>query len=125
MSAHEQGHDSDQMTNPSGYDKHDVSVLGITLVAIGSIIFLVISGALLDTNYVFEREKISQEQTLKPRDPRWTTLHEQEVKRMNSYGYADTLKVMAHIPIDSAMELVLKERGATTSTSLPSTGTGK
>lgn len=101
--------DAGHPSHPSGYDKHEVSVLGIALVALGSIIFLVVSGALLDTYYVMEREKIAYEQTLKPRDERLITLRSQEEKRMHGYGYADTTKVMAHIPVDSAIQEVLKE----------------
>lgn len=111
MSGHDQHtHDnSEHLSHPSGYDKHEVSVLGIALVALGSIVFLVVSGALLDTYYVLEREKIAYEQTLKPRDERLITLRSQEDKRLSGYGYADTTKVMAHIPIDSAIQQVVQE----------------
>lgn len=111
MSGHDQhSHgDSGHPSHPSGYDKHEVSVLGIALVALGSIVFLVVSGALLDTYYVMEREKIAYEQTLKPRDERLLSLRAQENSRMHGYGYADTTKVMAHIPIDSAIQQVVQE----------------
>ena len=76
-----------------------VVILAILLVWLRSYFFLV-------------RNETVQKNYLSAPNPKIDELHAHEQQVLTSYGWVDQQKGIVHIPIDQAMELMVRERGA-------------
>lgn len=102
--------------HPSGYEKRDANVLGITIVAVAVVVLVVLFVVWLDDYFVHTREELTYEMSLKPVSPERLELEARDDSLLSTYGVtADTAEVTYRIPIEAAMKLVAAEHGADTS----------
>lgn len=95
----------------SGYEKKDVNVKIMTLVGISIVLFLAVSLALLNEYFLSEKEKVVYSEVLQPKSVSLEELQAKEMKVLTSYSYDSTTQTYS-IPIDTAMELYLKENSS-------------
>lgn len=99
--------------HPSGYEKTDTNILRITVVTVISVLVIVISVVILYDYFIRVKEEIIYEQELKPESPELLELRAAEADSLNNYILLDSAKGQYQIPIDEAMELVVKETSGT------------
>ena len=92
-----------------GYEKRDISISYTLIGTILAVIFVVGSIILLNEYFHYIREQVIYEQQLQPQSKMLKELRAYEDSVMNSYGYADTTKQVYRIPIDKAMEMMVKD----------------
>ncbi len=88
-----------------GFDKGDVNVTITVIVTVVTIALIVFSVVLLNEYFISVREEVVQTQVLNIKSKLLTELHAIENERLNSYGIADSVNNIYHIPIDRAMDL--------------------
>ena len=93
----------------AGYEKRDVNIKKLTLVGISIVLFLAISLPLLNEYFLIEKEKIEYDAVLKPKSISLEELHARENSVLTSYNLIDTANGIYSIPLDSAIELYVKE----------------
>ena len=93
----------------SGYEKRDLNLKWVAGIAILSILILVVFLVLLDSFFVVEREAQVYDSVLNSSSKEYQEIMARDTRILNSYGYVDKEKGLVHIPIDKAMELLVKE----------------
>jgi len=128
-------HDSHVMTgdHPLPPD-HPEQVKVILLWGVTTVIILAILLVWLRSYFFVVRNETIQKNYLSAPNPKIDDLHAHEKQVLNSYGWVDRQKGIVHIPIDQAMELMVRDSGrgvagsgSTTQGSAPSgaAGTGR
>jgi hypothetical protein len=92
-----------------GYEKKDVNVKAVLLVAAVIVVVIVISVLGVNQFVIYEKEKSAYEIRLKPDNPQLLELQAHEDSVLTSYKLLDTVKGYYQIPIDQAMDRVAKE----------------
>lgn len=106
MSAHDvQPHGN----SSTGYEKRDVNVLLVGLVALAVIVVVVVLSLIVEQFFEVSRERDYYEMVLKPENPQLIELHASEEARLHSYKLIDPAKGVWQIPIDSAIKLEAAE----------------
>ncbi len=95
------------MAETSGYEKKDVSVKVVVIVAILSALLLVAFVVLLDDYFVYTSQKDLYARELSVPSKQLEELHQHEKEALNSYKIVDQKKGIYQIPIDRAMKLTI------------------
>ncbi len=93
----------------AGYEKRDVSTKKVLFWGIAGVIIVVIIVVFLVEYFIFVKEEYYHEYVEKPRSEELMKLRERENKELASYKLLDDEKGIYRIPIERAMELVVKE----------------
>lgn len=96
-------------TNPKGYEKRDVNVRMIGIIALLSVALIVFFVINLNDFFLSMHEKVVHEQVLSPLSDDLLKLRVEEEKILNSYALIDTVNMKYRIPLERAMELVAAE----------------
>ena len=83
----------------------------IFLWGVASVVILVILLVWLRSYFFLVRNETIQANFLSAPNPKIDELHAHEQQVLNSYGWVDRQKGIVHIPIDQAMELMVREGG--------------
>jgi len=101
------------MTSPEsenqGYEKKDINVIKVIVVAVGILIILIMIIVVLNDFFTAEKEEIVYEQTLKPENPLLQELRAKENETLNTYKLLDPVHRIYQIPIERAMQLLVQE----------------
>ncbi|KAA3631315.1 MAG: hypothetical protein DWP97_13505 [Calditrichaeota bacterium] len=95
--------------NNAGYEKRDVDIKMLTIVGLLTVLFIVVSLIVLNEYFLIEKERVVYEEVLKPQSVSLQELHAREDSVLRGYHLIDTTKGIYSIPLDSAIELYLKE----------------
>jgi len=93
----------------AGYEKKDVSVTAIVMGSIFTILVIVVFIVLLDSYFVINKEKYIYENVLSIKSPDLEEIRKAEDLMLNYYGVIDGDKGVYQIPIDKAMQIIVKE----------------
>ena len=96
-------------TETTGYEKKDVNVKMVLLVAAVIIILIVVFIIRINSLYMLTQQEIIQTSQLKPQSAALRDLRAHEDEVLNSYKLLDASTGKYQIPIDRAMELVAAE----------------
>jgi hypothetical protein len=94
----------------------------IVLSGIAGVIILAIMLVWLRSYFFVVRNETIQKVYLSAPNPKIDELHAHEKQVLNSYGWVDRQKGIVHIPIDQAMELMVREAGQPPRTPAPAQG---
>ena len=103
----------EELEHPSGYEKEDTNVLRVTVLTMISIALITICVVTLYSYFINVKEEIIYERELKPVSPDLIKLKTAEADTLQSYILLDSTQGRYLIPIDRAMELVVKESSGT------------
>jgi hypothetical protein len=95
--------------NKVGYEKSDVNIFMVIGLSIISVVLLIIIVVFLDNYFVEATEQMIYEEQLQPESVDLKSLLESEKKELNSYKVLDEENGVYQIPIDLAMEILVKE----------------
>ncbi len=98
-----------QKPDNSGYEKQDVSVRPVIIVAIATILIVSISAILLNEYFVVTTEELIFEAVLEPESPDLIELRASEQVELTTYQLIDTSENRWRIPVDSAIRLLIEE----------------
>ena len=96
-------------TNHGGYEKTDVSIRSIILIAVAVIVAVILSLVVLNEYFLSVKEQIVEDMVLKPESVMLRDLRATEDEVLNSYKLLDSAGGVYRIPIDRAMELMAEE----------------
>jgi len=100
---------SNSTNSDAGYEKQGINARKIaTLVFLGVVTLAIILYG-LDKYFVYESEEEIYEEVLKPVSKTLIQLEQRDSLILNSYGINDSLDNVYRIPIDSAMQILLRE----------------
>ena len=88
----------------------------IVLSGVAGIVILAIMLIWLRSYFFMVRNETIQTNYLSAPNPKIDELHAHEQQALNSYGWVDRQKGIVHIPIDQAMELMVRDAGNTQGT---------
>jgi hypothetical protein len=83
----------------------------IVLSGLAGVIILAVMLVWLRSYFFLVRNETIQKNYLSAPNPKIDDLHAHEQQLLNSYGWVDRQKGIVHIPIDQAMELMVRESG--------------
>lgn len=89
-----------------GYEKKDVNIPLIVIIAVISIFILVILIVLLNDFFIIQKEDIVYKTVLSQTSQELIELRKVEFERLNQYKIIDAQKGIYQIPIDRAMQLI-------------------
>jgi len=95
--------------NKSSYEKSDVSIKKLFIVAGLAIVALVIILFLLDNFFLASKEEQVYDSVLKPGSTELRELRAREVETLTSYKMLDEQNGVVQIPIERAMKLLAEE----------------
>jgi hypothetical protein len=99
-------------TTKSGYEKWDFSTKKVLFWGIAGIVIVVIILVALVEYFILVKEDYYHQMVEKPRSEELMQLREREDEALNSYKLLDEEKGVYRIPIQRAMELVVKENSS-------------
>lgn len=99
--------------HPSGYEKRDVNVKALTIVAIVTVLVVVAMVVFVYNFFSEKRDEIVFEQQLLPKSQELLDLHAHEDSVLTNYRVLDSANGTYSIPIDSAIEILLRESSGT------------
>jgi hypothetical protein len=94
---------------PAGYEKKDVHVGKVVLYAVLGIIVTVAVVAFVIDYFNRTRERIVFEAVLQPESPALRALQMREAELLGVYGVVDSAAGTYRIPIEQAMEVVVRD----------------
>lgn len=92
----------------AGYEKKDVSVKGLVGGTLGIVLIIVIFIILLRDYFLVNVESAVYNQAITP-SQELTDIRQAALGQISNYGVIDAEKGIYQIPIDQAMELVVKD----------------
>ena len=87
------------------YEISDANIGKIVKVGVISIILLVLSMVFVNEWFIYERERLVYEMTLKPASKELQALREAETETLENYKMLDSAKGTYQIPIEEAIKL--------------------
>lgn len=93
------------------YEKTDIHIPSTILWTIITVVTLAVMVICLDEYFTYVKEQQYYEAVLAPPSLELLKLQKQEDLELNSYELIDTAKGLYRIPLDSAIELMLREAG--------------
>lgn len=102
--------DTDRKGN-AGYEPGDVNARRIFLYIILAIIILVLILVALKNYFKYAADQEEYEMVLKPQSEPLLELRQEDQRILNSYGIADSAAGTYRIPIDSSMQIMIREAG--------------
>lgn len=94
-----------------GYEKTDINIRLTVIWTIIAVVTLVVMVICLEEYFTYVKEQQYYESVLAPPSVELLKLLEQAELELNSYELIDTAKGLYRIPVDSAIELILREAG--------------
>ena len=95
--------------NSAGYEKRDVNILMVVGLSVFLVAILVVILVFLIDYFVDAKEQMVYEVQLQPESVDLKTLQAADQKELTSYEVLNAEKGVYRIPIDRAMELLIKE----------------
>ena len=95
--------------NSAGYEKRDVNIFMVIGLSVFLVAVLVVILVFLMDYFVETKEQMVYEVQLQPESVDLKTLQAADQKELTSYEVLDAEKGVYRIPIDRAMELLIKE----------------
>jgi len=92
----------------AGYEKKDVSLKGIVITAMVSIVVVIIAVIAATEYYNIVREKDFTEYAMKPVSDKLINLRSREKSQLNHYAVIDEEKGIYQIPVKEAMHKIAK-----------------
>jgi capsular polysaccharide biosynthesis protein len=92
-----------------GYERSDVNVKMIVIVAVLIVAFLAVSLLVLDQYFEYVTQETIYKEQLAPQSVALRDLRAREAETLNSYKVLDSAKGVYQIPIDRAMQLIAEE----------------
>jgi hypothetical protein len=103
-------HDPIQHHDPKeGFDRAEPAAGSIALFAIGSLVLLILTIVAIQVYFEHIWQEAVYEKVLKPKDPELMDLRNRESWNMTHYGYMDQKSGVVRIPVDKAMDMVMKD----------------
>lgn len=102
--------------------KSDVHSLIIVLCGIGFTVVVMALLIWLHSWFYVVRDDVMQARVYSVRDPRLQELRDTETKELTTYGWVDKDKGIVRIPIDRAMDLLVRESASRPASAAPSRG---
>ena len=99
--------------NSAGYEKRDVNISMVIGLSVLSVVLLIIILVFLIDYFVESKEQMIYEAQLKPESADLNSLLVAEEEELTSYKVLDTERGVYRIPVDRAMELLVKEASNT------------
>jgi uncharacterized membrane protein required for colicin V production len=93
----------------AGYEKKDVSVKGIALGTVALVLLIIAMVAFVRDYFVFNMEKEITQSILDNPSKELIAIQKSESEQLSNYKIIDSEKGVYQIPIDRAMEIVVKE----------------
>ena len=93
----------------AGFDRQDPKAVLIALFAIASVVALVLVMVVVQIYYQHGRDQLIYEKVLVPVSEDLTDLRAREDSNLQSYGYINKEKTQIRVPIERAMDLIVKE----------------
>jgi hypothetical protein len=87
----------------------DINLKFISLLVLSSVLAIVIIIIFLNSYFIQEKERQVFELVLKPESLELRELHAVEYELLNSYKVIDSEKKIYRIPVERAMQLIIKE----------------
>lgn len=101
---------SENYSNPDpGYETRDVNVRKVAILVVMGIIVLAAILVALDLYFSYSVEREIYEMVLKPESKALKEIRQRDQLILNSYGKSNSLEGVYHIPIDSAMQDMLRD----------------
>ncbi len=97
----------------AGYEKRDVNIFMVIGLSILSVVLLIIILVFLIDYFVESKEQMIYEAQLQPESADLNSLLVAEEEELTSYKVLDTERGVYRIPVDRAMELLVKEASNT------------
>lgn len=94
-----------------GYERRDADIRKTFILIVAGVVVLALILVGLNEFFSYEKDKEIYEIVLKPESPELLKLREREDKILNSYGIVDSLQGIYRVPIDTAMQEMLREAG--------------
>ncbi len=98
-------------TNP-GYEEKDINLKKTFWIGGLSVLAIIIVLIYIIDYYDQLHQQVYYDQVLKPQSEYLIKLDIRENEELNSYGIIDSVENIYHIPIDSAMKLMVEEQSA-------------
>ena len=96
-------------TDGASFDRQEPRAMLIALFTVASIVALVLILVVVQIYYQHGRDQQITEKVLVPVSKDYTDLRSREDSNLNSYGYINKEKTQIRVPIDQAMDLIVKE----------------
>lgn len=100
-------------TNNAGYEKRDVNIFMVIGVSVLLVVLLIVILVFLIDYFVESKEQMIYETQLQPESVDLNSLLAAEEEELTSYKILDMERGVYRIPIDRAMELLVKEASNT------------
>jgi hypothetical protein len=104
--------DKDQITNTSskpGYDKSDPNITRLVVIGLIFVALVVVALVVVNELFIYTKERDIQNTVLKPESVAIRDLRAHEDEVLSSFKVLDDSNGVYQIPIDRAMDLVVKE----------------
>ena len=99
--------------NSAGYEKRDVNISMVIGLSVLSVVLLIIILVFLIDYFVESKEQMIYEAQLQPESADLNSLLVAEEEELTSYKVLDIERGVYRIPVDRAMELLVKEASNT------------
>lgn len=96
----------------SGYERRDVNLLIITVLAVTCVLLVVGFAIGLNDYFLFTKDRIYFDQVASQRSPEVVELEKEQQRLLTSFGVVDEEQGIYRIPIDRAMDLLVEEHNA-------------
>ena len=100
-------------TNNAGYEKRDVNIFMVIGVSVLLVVLLIVILVFLIDYFVESKEQMIYETQLQPESVDLNSLLAAEEEELTSYKILDMERGVYRIPIDRAMEILVKEASNT------------
>lgn len=105
MNQMEESQSAGEGTQPQ-YEISDANIKQVVKVGVISIVLLALSMVLVNEWFVYERERLVYEMTLKPESKELIALRQAEKETLENYKLLDSTKGTYQIPIEEAIKLI-------------------
>jgi hypothetical protein len=103
---------TDEPDESSGYERRDADVRKTFILIVAGVVILALILVGLNEYFSYEKDEEFYEIVLKPESRELIEMRDREDRILNSYGLVDSLQGIYRIPIDSAMQEMLREAKA-------------
>jgi len=93
----------------AGYEKKDVSIKAVTLGIVGTVLLIVVFVVFLRGYFIINYENDVTQEIIDNPPQELMKIKEKDKKMLSSYSVLDQDKGVYQIPIEKAMDLVVKE----------------
>ncbi len=95
-----------------GYEKRDVNLRMVVVLSVASALLVIGFSLILNEYFLITKNKIYEEQVLAKESPRLIEYQRETEALLNSFGEIEGKEGTFRIPVESAMELLVKQAQA-------------